>query len=81
MSGIPPNDEAYDGTFQVLLYTGQRLLRDFEVETEMEITFEWRQIFQRYTWTEAIHRVYVRKYSTCNIIKRNVPILMQLNAI
>ena len=40
MSGIPPNDEAYDGTFQVLLYTGQRLLRDFEVETEMEITFE-----------------------------------------
>jgi len=35
-----PNDGAYDGTFQVLLYTGQRLPSNFEVETEMEITFE-----------------------------------------
>ena len=34
------NDVAYDGTSQVLLYTEQRLLRDYEVETEMEITYE-----------------------------------------
>jgi len=31
---------AHDGTFQALLYTGQRLPGDFEVETEMEIDFE-----------------------------------------
>jgi len=35
-----PNDGVYDGTFQVLFYTGQRLPSNFEVETEMEITFE-----------------------------------------
>jgi len=34
------NDGASKGIFQVLFYTGQTLPSNFEVETEMEITFE-----------------------------------------
>ena len=33
------NGGAFDGTFQVLLYKGQSLPSNFEVETGIEITF------------------------------------------
>ena len=59
-----PDDGAYDGTFLVLLYTVQRLLSDFEVETEIEITLNECRIF-RDLWrqfSKKTHRVYLSNY-------------------
>ena len=44
LSGIP-NDGTWDGTFQVLLYTGQRFLKDFEVKTKWKLHFNKCRIF------------------------------------
>ena len=62
---VIPNNGGWDGTFQCLLYKGQRLVKDLEVKADMEITFEEMQNFQRSIYrgnSQKNHLVYVSKY-------------------
>ena len=65
LSGVPNDGAYYDGTFEVLLYTGKHFLfRDFEIETDIEITLNecriLRDLYRQFS--KKNHRVYVSKY-------------------